>query len=89
MLMKNAILRDRLSKEKDVLCFEMEAAGLMNHFPCLVIRGICDYSDTHKNKEWQGYAAMAAAAYAKDLLVRIPANKVEAERRINEVLNSS
>jgi nucleoside phosphorylase len=43
----------------------MEAAGLMNHFPCLVIRGIRDYSDTHKNKEWQGYAAMAAAAYAK------------------------
>ncbi|RYP68408.1 hypothetical protein DL771_006672 [Monosporascus sp. 5C6A] len=53
-LMKDASVRDQLSREKDVLCFEMEAAGLMNHFPCLVIRGICDYSDTHKNKEWQG-----------------------------------
>ena|SRR5436305_37157 len=41
-LMKDAIIRDTLAKEKDVLCFEMEAAGLMNHFPCLVIRGICD-----------------------------------------------
>ncbi|RYO97164.1 hypothetical protein DL764_007368 [Monosporascus ibericus] len=56
-LIKDASVRDRLSRKKDVLCFEMEAAGLMNHFPCLVIRGICDYSDTHKNKEWQGVDA--------------------------------
>jgi nucleoside phosphorylase len=86
-LMKDALLRDKLSKDKDVLCFEMEAAGLMNHFPCLVIRGICDYSDSHKNKEWQGYAAMAAAAYAKDLLRQIPPNKVEAEKRIGETVS--
>ncbi|OCK96816.1 uncharacterized protein K441DRAFT_656827 [Cenococcum geophilum 1.58] len=85
-LMKNALVRDTLAAEKDVLCFEMEAAGLMNHFPCLVIRGICDYSDSHKNKEWQGYAAMAAAAYAKDLLYRIPADRVEAERKISDLL---
>ncbi|CAN9403213.1 unnamed protein product [Alternaria alternata] len=45
-----------------VLCFEMEAAGLMNSFPCLVIRGICDYADSHKNKRWQPYAAATAAA---------------------------
>jgi len=87
-LMKDAKIRNTLAKEKDVLCFEMEAAGLMNHFPCLVIRGICDYSDSHKNKEWQGYAAMAAAAYAKDLLYRIAPNNVEAERRITEILSS-
>jgi nucleoside phosphorylase len=87
-LMKDAIVRDKLAAEKDVLCFEMEAAGLMNHFPCLVIRGICDYSDSHKNKEWQGYAAMAAAAYAKDLLCRIPPNKVEAERKISDIVSS-
>ncbi|RYP75133.1 hypothetical protein DL771_002594 [Monosporascus sp. 5C6A] len=87
-LMKDASVRDKLAAEMDVLCFEMEAAGLMNHFPCLVIRGICDYSDSHKNKEWQGYAAMAAAAYAKDLLLRIPTNRVEAERKISDVLSS-
>ena len=86
-LMKDAFIRDRLAAEKDVLCFEMEAAGLMNHFPCLVIRGICDYSDSHKNKEWQGYAAIAAAAYAKDLLDRIAPNKLEAERCIAENLH--
>ncbi|PHH89663.1 hypothetical protein CDD83_5541 [Cordyceps sp. RAO-2017] len=71
-VMKDALVRDKLAAEKDVLCFEMEAAGLMNRYPCLVIRGICDYSDSHKNMEWQGYAAMTAAAYAKDLLYRVP-----------------
>ena len=88
-LMKDALIRDRLAAEKDVLCFEMEAAGLMNQFPCLIIRGICDYSDSHKNKEWQGYAAMTAAAYTKDLLRRIPPNKVEAEKRISDILSDS
>ncbi|KAL7910736.1 hypothetical protein GGI35DRAFT_478150 [Trichoderma velutinum] len=86
-IMKDAIIRDKLIGEKDVLCFETEAAGLMNQFPCLVIRGICDYSDSHKNKEWQGYAAMTAAAYTKDLLYRIPLYKVEAEKKISDVLS--
>jgi nucleoside phosphorylase len=73
--------------KKDVLCFEMEAAGLMSHFPCLVIRGICDYSDSHKNKKWQGYAAMAAAAYARDVLLQIAPNKVEAQEKIRDILS--
>ncbi|KAF4342865.1 hypothetical protein FBEOM_3186 [Fusarium beomiforme] len=87
-LMKDALARDKLAADEGILCFEMEAAGLMNHFPCLVIRGICDYSDSHKNREWQGFAAMMAAAYAKDLLRQIPPNKVEAEMPISEVLDS-
>lgn len=85
-IMKDALVRDKLSEERDVLCFEMEAAGLMDHFPCLAIRGICDYADSHKNDEWQGYAAMAAAAYAKDLLGVILPSKVETEQRLSEVL---
>ncbi|KIL95675.1 hypothetical protein FAVG1_00413 [Fusarium avenaceum] len=71
-VMKDAMTRDQIAKELDIQCFEMEAAGLMDHFPCLVIRGICDYSDSHKNKHWQGYAAVAAAAYAKELLSVVP-----------------
>ncbi|KAJ5414893.1 hypothetical protein N7509_000227 [Penicillium cosmopolitanum] len=86
-LMKDALMRDKLAAERDVLCFEMEAGGLMNTFPCLVIRGICDYSDSHKNKEWQGYAAMVAAAYAKDLLQRIPLSRIEAEDKINVLIS--
>lgn len=88
-LMKDAVIRDQLVANKGVLCFEMEAAGLMNHFPCLVIRGICDYSDSHKNKEWQGYAAMAAAAYTRDLLLQIPPNKIEAEEKVSDILSGN
>lgn len=69
--------RDKLSSELGgILCFEMEAAGLMNNFPCLVIRGICDYSDSHKNKTWQPYAAATAAACAKEILSFIPTAEI-------------
>lgn len=84
--MKDATIRDTVAKEKGVMCFEMEAAGLMNHFPCLVIRGICDYSDSHKNKKWQGYAAMTAAAYTKDLLRGIVPSRVVTEKKIVEII---
>jgi nucleoside phosphorylase len=71
-----------------VLCFEIEAAGLIDSFPCLVVRSICDYADLHKNKRWQLYIAATAAAYAKEVLSVIPPSKVEAERKIREVLSS-
>ncbi|KAL9058468.1 MAG: hypothetical protein Q9162_001764 [Coniocarpon cinnabarinum] len=69
-VMRDAVERDRLADEIDVLCFEMEGGGLVTDtgLGCLVIRGICDYCDTHKNKGWQDYAAATAAAYAKELL---------------------
>ncbi|KAL4936171.1 hypothetical protein BDV06DRAFT_228143 [Aspergillus oleicola] len=51
----------------------MEAAGLMNGFPYIVIRGICDCAGSHKNKNWQSYARATPAAYAKDLLSVVPA----------------
>jgi nucleoside phosphorylase len=85
--MKDANIRGTLAEKHDILCFEMEAAGLMNSFPCLVIRGICDYADSHKNDEWQGYAAMAAAAYAKDLLKRILVERVNEEKAIIDILS--
>jgi nucleoside phosphorylase len=87
-VMKNALIRDQLAGEKEVLCFEMEAAGLMNHFPCLVVRGICDYSDSHKNKEWQEYAALTAAAYAKDLLCQINPSRVQEEKKLSDILHN-
>jgi nucleoside phosphorylase len=87
-LMKDAVVRDRISAEKDFLCFDMEAAGLMNHFPCLLIRGLCDYSDSHKNEDWEGYAAMIAAMYAKDLVTRVAPKGLEAEKSAEEILSN-
>jgi nucleoside phosphorylase len=76
-VVKNAAEREKLkSGDLDIICVEMEAAGLMDSFPCLVIRGICDYADSHKNKKWQPYAAATAAAYMKELLSVIPAQEV-------------
>jgi nucleoside phosphorylase len=83
-VMRHGQTRDRLGRELHVLCFEMEAAGLMDKFPCLAIRGICDYSDSHKNKRWQPYAAATAAAYAKELLSIIPGNQVVSARTMVE-----
>ena len=86
MVIKDGVTRDRLRKELGVLCVETEAAGLMDEFSCLVIRGICDYADSHKNKRWQPYAAATAAAYTKELLSVIPAQEVVATSNAGEVL---
>jgi hypothetical protein len=77
-VIKDARFRDALNKGLggNVLCVEMEAAGL-NNFPCVVIRGICDYADSHKNKNWQEHAAAVAAAFAKELLSVVPAQEVK------------
>ncbi|RAH68862.1 5'-methylthioadenosine/S-adenosylhomocysteine nucleosidase family protein [Aspergillus aculeatinus CBS 121060] len=64
--------RDKLRTEKNIICLEMEAAGLMDSFPCLVIRGISDYADSHKSDRWHGYASIVAAGYAKELLNLVP-----------------
>lgn len=77
MVIKDARRRDSIAQKENVLCFEMEAAGLMNEWPCLVIRGISNYADSHKNENWRNYAAMAAAAYAKFLLLEVPLEKAE------------
>ncbi|KAE8412084.1 nucleoside phosphorylase domain-containing protein [Aspergillus pseudocaelatus] len=78
-VMRHGLTRDRIAREHNVLCFEMEAAGLMDQFSCLVIRGISDYADTHKNDEWQDYASAVSAAFAKDLLLVTPARALSGE----------
>lgn len=85
-VIKDARKRDEIAREIGALCFEMEAAGLMDNFPCLVIRGICDYADSHKNKRWQRYAAVAAAAFAKELLGQITLQGVDQTPTVAEVL---
>ncbi|THC97154.1 hypothetical protein EYZ11_003369 [Aspergillus tanneri] len=85
-VMKCGITRDNVAQELDVICFEMETAGLMDILPCLPIRGICDYSDSHKSKEWQRYAAATAAVYARELLEELPV--AEAHLRVARMPSS-
>ncbi|KJK77342.1 hypothetical protein H634G_07081 [Metarhizium anisopliae BRIP 53293] len=86
---RDAFIRDKLVAEKNVVCFETEAAGLMSHFPCLVIRSIYNYADSHNNDEWRRYAAISAAAYAKDLLYQIPVAAVQSQRRVSDILKAA
>ena len=77
--------REQLQKEPGALCFKMEAAGLMLDFPCIIICGICDYADSYKNKQWQGYAALAAASYTKELLRYVPQGQVMQEKLVADI----
>jgi nucleoside phosphorylase len=70
-LIKNARKRNELRDKYNIIGLEMEAAGTMNQIPVGVIRGVCDYGDENKNKEWQPYAAAMAGAYAKTVLSQI------------------
>ncbi|KAJ4130498.1 hypothetical protein NW754_009551 [Fusarium falciforme] len=90
-VIKDEKFRDRLNQQLGgrLLCVEMEAAGLMNDFPCLVIRGICDYADSENSKEWQEYAAAVAAAYARELLETLQPGEVVKERFMEDILNQS
>lgn len=90
-LVKDASTRNKIVAQVpgDCICFEMEAAGMMNNFPCLVIRGICDYADSHKNDRWQPYAALTAAAYAREFLEFAPRGDVETGQPLVEQLDDS
>jgi nucleoside phosphorylase len=85
-VVKDARVREKLSRNLGIYCVEMEAAGLMNNYPCLVVRGICDYADSHKHKAWQGYAAATAAAFAKELLSLVPAEVAKKAAAAQDVL---
>lgn len=76
IVVKNAALRDEIRDKHGAICLEMEAAGLMNNFPCVVIRGISDYADLHK----------VAAACAKDYLELVQAKDVSGEPTAKAVL---
>lgn len=87
-VVKDGTIRDRINQSLggEVLCIEMEAAGLMNNFPCIIIRGICDYADEKKNKDWQEYAAALAAGYTKELLQHVHSADVDSERPVKDIL---
>jgi nucleoside phosphorylase len=67
-VMKSGEDRDRIARSEGIIAFEMEGAGAWDTLPCVIIKGICDYSDSHKDKRWQNYAASTAAACAKAFL---------------------
>ncbi|KIX98875.1 uncharacterized protein Z520_05336 [Fonsecaea multimorphosa CBS 102226] len=81
-VVKDGVIRDRLREDLKVVCVEMEGAGIQESFPGLVIRGISDYADSHKNDHWQPYAAAMATAYMKALLLSIPGVIIAAAEKV-------
>jgi nucleoside phosphorylase len=67
-VMKSGEHRDQISRKEKVIGFEMEGAGVWDNIPCIIIKGVCDYADSHKNKKWQDYAAATAACGLKVFL---------------------
>lgn len=65
LVMKSGYHRDRITSQEKVTAFEMEGAGVWDAFPTVVIKSVCDYADSHKNKKWQKYAAASAACCIK------------------------
>ncbi|KAL9078643.1 MAG: hypothetical protein Q9157_002442 [Trypethelium eluteriae] len=86
LVVKDTSTRERIRKQHNALCLEMEAAGLMTDFPCIVIRGVSDYADSHKNDRWQPYASATAAAYAKELLLKLGNYQVAEEPTVKDLL---
>jgi nucleoside phosphorylase len=68
-VMKSGHHRDALAQNERIVAVEMEGAGVWRHGPSIVIKGVCDYADSHKRKGWQRYAAATAAACAKAFLM--------------------
>jgi len=67
-VMKSGQERDAIAEKEGITAFEMESAGVWDRFPCVVIKGACDYADSHKTKAWQQYAAATAASCMKAFL---------------------
>ncbi|RFU77460.1 hypothetical protein TARUN_4763 [Trichoderma arundinaceum] len=71
-VLKSGKDRDEIAQKEGVIAFEMEGAGIWEEIPCIIVKGVCDYADSHKNKKWQDFAAATAAAATKALLQRYP-----------------
>ena len=83
LVLKSGIDRERIRKETGAIAFEMEGAGVWDEMPCIVLKAVSDYADSHKHKAWQNYAAATAAAASKAVLERyILTDKAGTERKV-------
>jgi nucleoside phosphorylase len=64
-VMKSGGHHNEIANEEGIIAFEMEGAGVWDEFGCVVIKGVWDYADSHRKKEWQDYAAATAVACTK------------------------
>ncbi len=76
-LVKEAKWRDKIAGRCDLRALEMETRGVAEgaeEAECgyIVVQGACDHADKLKGDDWQEYAALVSAAFAKALLLTRP-----------------
>lgn len=66
--------RDRIAKQinRNIIAFDIGGAGVWDEMPCIIVKGICDYGDGHRNQRWRPFAAATAASVLKAMLGRYP-----------------
>lgn len=84
-VIKSGEHRDGIARPKGIIAFEMEGAGVAEEIPCVVIKGVCDYADCHKNKKWQKFAAATAASALKAVLEQYMPTAESRERLMEAV----
>ncbi|KAI7914350.1 hypothetical protein M9X92_009043 [Pyricularia oryzae] len=79
-VMKSGERRDKMAKKHGIIAFEIEGAGAWDGAPCVVVKGVCDYADSHKNKKWQRLAAATAGSVTKAIL----AGYMQTDKKLHE-----
>lgn len=71
-------LRSEFAEASGTIAFNLDYSPVLESIEgnrtesFIVIRGVCDYEDGSKKKEWQPYASLCAAAYMKAMILMIP-----------------
>jgi hypothetical protein len=86
--MKSGEHRDQIARKERIIGFEMEGAGVWDNIPCFIIKGVCDYADSHKNKKWQDYAAATAACGLRVFLGYYKPGQYSPRYIIDPIMNS-
>lgn len=75
--MKSAQRRNELVKLHNALAIEMEGPGVWSSVPTMVVKGVVDYADSHKNKVWRLYSAARAALCTKTIIELMDFGKLQ------------
>lgn len=67
-VIKSTTHQDKITKQVGIIAFEMAGAAVWDEVPCIVVKGVRDYADCPKHKDWQNFGAATAAAVTKAII---------------------
>lgn len=87
-VMKSGEHRDEIATQHNLIAFEMEASGIWNQLSCFVVKGVCDYVDSHKNKYWQHYSSSLYESYIRGISGTMRINFAVLLTSVNQMVSS-